>query len=83
MFETPDHPKSLDEELFDSWFEKGRDSKISYSYLLIIWDEFEENYFPVYLEEREEIAAYQSSEKVYVRQKLVAAYDLFSETRIV
>lgn len=83
MFETPERPKSLDEETFESWFEKGRESKISYAYILIIWDEVEENYSPVYLEERAEVEEYQSSGEFYVRQKLVAVYDLYSESRIV
>lgn len=82
MFETPDRPHSLDEDTFESWFEKGRESKISYAYILIVWDEIEEKYYPVYLEERAEIEEYRSSSEFYARQKLIAVYDLYSESRI-
>ncbi len=80
MFEGTDFNKSLDEELFDSWLENGRESKLNHTYLLIIWDELESDYRPVYLGSREEIYSYK---KLPGRELLVAAYDLYSESRIV
>lgn len=82
MFDGPDYPKSLDESLFESWFETGRASRIPYSYLLIVWDEVEGKYFPVFSESRGEIERFERYGESPVRQTLVAAYDLFSESRV-
>lgn len=82
MFDGSDFPKSLDEEVFDEWLENGRESKISYSILLIVWDEFESNYVPVYTENREELEKYERYQTSTGRESLVAAYDLYSESRI-
>ena len=83
MFDGADFPKSLDEELFDSWLENGRQSKLSYSYLLIIWDELDLKYQPVYVENRDELNDYAKDRIVTGRESLVAAYDLYSESRII
>ena len=80
MFDGSGFPKSLDEELFDSWLENGRQSKLTYNYLLIIWDELESAYKPVYVESREEVYDYTTSPG---RELLIAAYDLYSESRII
>ena len=80
MFEGADFPKSLDEEIFDTWLEDGRQSKLNYSYLLIIWNELESEYQPVYVESREELGNFPKSTG---RESLVAAYDLYSESRVV
>ena len=80
MFEGRDFPKALDEDLFNLWLENGRSSKIRYNYLLIVWDEYEAAYQPVYAEHRDEIEPYKSSVS---RERLVAVYDLYSESRIV
>lgn len=82
MFDSPDYPKTLDEALFDSWMEAGRTSKIPYAYLLIVWDEIEGKYFPVFVERRSEIDGYEKYGNSPVRQLLVAAYDLYSESRV-
>lgn len=82
MFDGADFPRSLDEELFDDWLEEGRASKISYSYLLIVWDDFESKYLPVYAESRDDINKYERYEVSTGRESLVAAYDLYSESRI-
>jgi hypothetical protein len=82
MFEGSDFPKSLDEETFNLWLENGRQSKIGYNYLLIVWDEYEAAYRPVYVEPREEIGSYQKYNESTGRESLVAAYDLYSESRI-
>ena len=78
MFEGPDFPKSLDEELFNLWLEQGRLSKIGYKYLLIVWDEYESAYNPVYTEHRDEISQYKKDRFSHVREWLVAGYDLSS-----
>lgn len=83
MFDGSGFPKSLDEEVFNLWMENGRASKIRYSYLLIIWDEYESNYRPVYAEQRAEISEYEVYKTSTGRESLVAAYDLYSESRIV
>lgn len=82
MFEGLKFPKSLDEALFESWLEVGRQSPISYNYLLVIWDEWEEKYRPVLIENREEIDNYDRYGDTASRELLVAAYDLYSESRV-
>lgn len=79
MFDGPDFPKSLSEETFNTWLENGRLSRIGYHYLLIVWDEYESIYQPVYVERRDEIETYKTSGS---RERLIAAYDLYSESRI-
>lgn len=83
MFDNADFPKSLVEGLFDSWLESGRQSKLRYHYLLIMWDEFESEYKPVYLENREALNAYRERNTLSSRESLLAAYDLYSESRVV
>jgi hypothetical protein len=82
MFDSTEYPKSLDEAVFDSWLEQGRASKIPYAYLLLVWDELDEKYFPVFIENRAEIDAFEKYGDSPVRQVLVAAYDLYSESRV-
>ncbi|HEY8936013.1 MAG TPA: hypothetical protein VIM65_12365 [Cyclobacteriaceae bacterium] len=83
MFDGSDFPKSLNEDVFNLWLENGRLSKIGYNYLLIIWDEYDSNYRPVYAEHRNEIGEYEIYKTSTTRESLVAAYDLYSEARIV
>jgi hypothetical protein len=73
----------LDESLFDEWLEKGRLSKIPYGYLIVIWDELDGLYSPVYVEERSELQNYSRYGQPPDHQLLVAAYDLYSETRVI
>ena len=82
MFESRDYPKSLEESTFELWLQKGRDSKISYTLLLVLWDEGEQEYLPKYAESKDEIQSYEKYELSYGRQSLVAAYDLYSEGKI-
>lgn len=82
MFDGPDFPKSLDEEVFNSWLEKGRLSNLGYHYLLVIWDEYESAYRAVYAERREEIEQYETYKASTSTRQLVAVYDLYSESRI-
>ena len=79
MFEGPDYPKSLDEETFNRWLENGRLSKIGYTYLVIVWDDFEAAYQPDYTAHRDEIKTYKTARS---RERFIAAYDLYSESRI-
>jgi hypothetical protein len=79
MFEGREYPKGLDEEVFNRWLENGRSSKIGYSHLLVIWDDYESAYQPVYVSHRDDIKTYQ---RPLSRERLVAAYDLYSESRI-
>lgn len=82
MFDSSDFPKSLDEDLFDQWMEEGRNSKIANYYLLIIWDEMDEDYTCEYVSHRQALQKYQKYPSGSGRELLVAAYDLYSESRI-
>lgn len=82
MFDGSDFPKSLDEEVFTRWLEDGRLSKLGYNYLLIVWDEYESTYRPVYAEHRDELGEYEMYGTSPGRESLVAAYNLYSESRI-
>jgi hypothetical protein len=82
MFDSQDFPRSLDEAVFDSWLEMGRARKIPYSFLLIIWDEIEEEYLPFFAENRSEIEGYEKYGNSPAKQLLVAAFDLYSESRV-
>lgn len=79
MFEGPDFPKGLDEEVFNRWLADGRLNRIGHNYLLIVWDDYESAYQPIYLTHRDEIKAYQTSR---IGERFVAVYDLYSESRI-
>lgn len=83
MFDSREFPKSLDEAVFDQWLENGRLNKIGYNYLLVIWDEYETAYRPVYAHDRDDIFEYRKESNALGRERLVAAYDLYSESRIV
>ncbi|TFV93483.1 hypothetical protein E4S40_14635 [Algoriphagus kandeliae] len=83
MFDSPEYPQSLSEDLFEEWLENGRESRIPYAYLLVIWDEIERKYRPVYVEERSQIQSYPRFGQSPENQMLVAAYDLYSESRVV
>lgn len=72
--------KPLDEEVFETWLEKGRSSNIGYHYLLVIWNTADEEYRPTFVEKRDEIKGYQNH--VGSQDILVAIYDLYSESRI-
>jgi hypothetical protein len=82
MFESPDYPSPLNESIFNTWFEKGRASKIPYAYLLVLWDELDTRYFPVFIENRKEVEEYKLKANSPGHSRFIAAYDLFSETRI-
>lgn len=82
MFEGAEYPKCLNESLFENWLEVGRASKIRYHYMLVLWDAFEENYRAIYLEDRESIKKFGLYPSSNDTESLVAAYDLYSESRI-
>lgn len=82
MFDNSGFPKSLDEGTFQSWLENGRESKIGYYYLLIVWNAQEKEYSPVYVCDRNQIEEYGQYGMSYGAESLVAAYDLYSESRI-
>ncbi len=82
MFENHKKSGSLDEDLLQVWFEKGRNSKIFYKYLLIIWNEMDSEYRPEYLENRKALENYHQSYNANDSESLIAVYDVFSESRI-
>ncbi len=79
MFEAL-YSKALNEDLFESWFEKGRENPIGYHYLLVIWNSWDQDYQPAYVSDRKAIYQYQND--VSSQEILIAAYDLYSESRI-
>ncbi|GGF39210.1 hypothetical protein [Echinicola rosea] len=83
MFDSTDYPQALDESLFQSWLQEGRHMKISYNYLLIIWNVVEEVYQPAYIQERSELNEYEQYPHNKGQEALVAAFDLYSESRVV
>ena len=78
MFESSSSQRSLDESLFETWLENGRDHKLGYQYMLVIWDEYTEDFRPVYLFERADLNTYVSPQS----EEVLAAYDLYSESRV-
>ncbi len=82
MFYGPDYPDSLDAETFDQWLEEGRAQKINYEYMLLIWDNFEEKYKPLYVENRSQFNEYEWYGESVNNETIVAIYDLYSEARI-
>jgi hypothetical protein len=82
MFSGATFPKPLEESLFEEWFQIGRASKIGYLYMLIIWDNYDDEYQAIYAEERDSIYKYERYESSTGRESLVAAYDLYSESRV-
>lgn len=82
MFESPEYPKSLDEILFEQWLEEGRESKMRYEYMLVVWDELEADYHPEYVEKRYLIYKHPFWGQPSGHSSIIAVYDLFSEARI-
>ena len=82
MFDGSEFPQSLDEEVFATWLEEGRQRLLSYQYLLILWDELDAAYQPVYVTHRDQLSGYERYPSATGREALVAAYDLYSESRI-
>lgn len=78
MFESSTSRRSLAEDLFETWLENGRNHKLGYQYMLVIWDEYAENFRPVYLFERSDLHSYVSPQS----EEVLAAYDLYSESRM-
>lgn len=84
MFEGPEYRKSLDEDTFDQWLENGRESKMNYEFMLVIWDDMAHDYLPEYVESRQQI----SSQGLGIYGKtngltsIVAIYNLFSEAKV-
>ena len=82
MFESLGFPKGLDESIFLNWLEKGRRSALAVNYLIIVWNEMEEEYEAQYIEHKEQIQKLVSEQKTYSSEKIVAVYDVYSESRV-
>lgn len=82
MFEGPDYPKPLSEDLFDHWLEEGREQKINFEYLLVLWDAFDEKYVPFYVENRSKFNEYEIYGESVNTETIVAIYNLHSEARV-
>ncbi|EON76754.1 hypothetical protein ADIS_2765 [Lunatimonas lonarensis] len=82
MFDSQDYPHPLNESLFAKWLEQGRSSPIPYTYLLVIWDELDRRYLPIYTQSRSEMTKFPRFGVAMDQRSMVAAYDLYSESRI-
>lgn len=82
MFENHTKSGSLNEDLLQIWFEKGRNSRIVYKFLLIIWNESDLEFKPLYLENRKELEDYHKGYNANDSETLIAVYDVFSESRV-
>jgi hypothetical protein len=82
MFDSSGFPKPLEEEIFYSWLEKGRSSRLSFKFLLVVWNEFESEYQGVFAEDRDKIREYKAHGLTNGAESLIAVYDLYSESRI-
>ncbi|SNT26796.1 hypothetical protein SAMN05421640_3056 [Ekhidna lutea] len=81
MFENLNFDEPLDENRFDQWFDEGRESKIRFEYLVVLWDEMEKDYRPVFLAERAKLKKY-VDDPANVGDVFVAAYDLYTESKV-
>jgi len=82
MFDSQEYPTSLEESQFESWLEEGRESKMPYEFMLIVWDELEGSYHPEYVESRNEINKHPIWGEAAGYTSIIAVYNLFSESRI-
>lgn len=84
MFDSSEFPKSLEEDVFEAWLEKGRESPIAYEYMLIIWDETTNSYNPQYAEDRGDVKEKNPGfwGESPIHTSTIAIYDLFSESKL-
>ena len=80
MFESAGYGTPLEEQRFERWLEKGRSHRIGYQYLIVLWNQAENDFHPVFMENRPEVSDYVNH--LDVNEELVAIYDLYSESRI-
>ncbi|QSE96482.1 hypothetical protein [Fulvivirga lutea] len=80
MFDTHNFSKSLEEDVFDSWLEAGRNSKLGYEYMVVVWLTMEEEFKPIYLERRDQLS--ELTDISNLTEVVVAAYDLYSESKV-
>lgn len=77
MFETSDRI-ALSEDQFEEWLEKGRNHKMGYHFMMLIWNALDKSYFVKYLTDRDDIQNFRPE----AQEEIVAIYDLYSESRI-
>lgn len=82
MFESREYPKALDEALFEQWLEAGRESKMSYEYMLVVWDDLEADYHPEYAASRVDFEGFPKWGNSSSQSALIAVYHLYSESRV-
>ncbi|MEM9895688.1 MAG: hypothetical protein AAF789_04915 [Bacteroidota bacterium] len=82
MFENLNLGSSLSDEVFDAWLETGRKRKMGYEYLGILWDDLSEEFRPVYLKSRKALNERMSHKNAISGQRMLAAYDLYSEAKV-
>lgn len=77
MFQTSER-EPLDEQIFEDWLEKGREDRFGFHYMIILWNEWDKAYKPMYTSSRNEALQYRTDS----RESVISVYDLFSESRI-
>ena len=84
MFDSSEFPDSLEEDVFEAWLEKGRDSPITYEYMLIVWDETTNSYHPLYAEDRDDVKEKNPGfwGESPMHTATIAIYALFSESKL-
>ena len=84
MFDSPEFPDSLEEDVFEAWLDKGRESPIAYEYMLIVWDETTGSYLPLYAEDRSDVKEKNPGfwGESPMHTSTIAIYDLFSESKL-
>jgi len=82
MFDSKEFPKALEEQQFEKWLEEGRESKMRYEYMLVVWDDLESDYHPEYVEKRQLIKKHPFWGQAAGHTATIAVYDLYSEARI-
>ncbi|MCR9249291.1 MAG: hypothetical protein NXI20_02670 [bacterium] len=78
MFETSTE-KSLDESVFDQWLEDGKNRMLGEQYMLVIWNELELEFSPMYVVNKSDI---NTSLSASIHERILGAYDLYSGSRI-
>jgi hypothetical protein len=82
MFDSREYPKGLSEDTFEQWFEEGRESKMRYEYMLVVWDDLEGEYHAEFVENRTSIRKHPMWGESAGHSATIAVYDLYSEARI-
>lgn len=82
MYDNAAFPAPLEEEIFAQWLEQGRNDNIGYRFMLVVWDTYDLAYRPIYVEDFDALRAFARYGDTPEREAMVAAYDLYSESKV-